>query len=125
MKKIYYDIKGWVCDRYPYDIPKSENFLEVDEETYQKTLTCETHKSWRVFNGNLVVEDYEEIPTQELAEIELFELENWFTEYDLQVKQYGRATRLGEIFDKSIEMLDNEAREKAIRINELRKLVEG
>jgi DNA integrity scanning protein DisA with diadenylate cyclase activity len=58
-------------------------------------------------------------------ETELLELEKWFTEYDLQVKQYERATRLGETFDKSIEMLDNEAREKALRIKELRKLLEG
>lgn len=62
---------------------------------------------------------------QELAQTELYELKNWFDNYDMQVKQYERATRLGETFDKSIEMLDNEAKEKAIRIKELRKLVEG
>ena len=73
-------------------------------------------------NNNEIIN--EETP-QELAETELFELENWFAEYDLQVKQYERATRLGETFDKSIEMLDNEAREKALRIKELRKLLEG
>ena len=33
--------------------------------------------------------------------------------------------KIGEQNDKSIEMLDNEARDKAIRIKELRKLLEG
>ena len=64
--------------------------------------------------------DKEEIK-QEIGLIEL-----WFTNYyDIQVKQYERATRLGETFDKSIEMLDNEAREKAIRIKELKMIIGG
>lgn len=56
---------------------------------------------------------------------EMAKLEQWFNNYDLQVKQYERATRLGETFDKDIKMLDNEAREKASRVKELRKLLEG
>jgi len=56
-------------------------------------------------------------------EIGLIQL--WFVNYDIQVKQYERATRLDETFDKSIEMLDNEAREKAIRIKELKMIIGG
>ena len=55
MEKIYYNENGWVCNRYPYDIQiDDENrYIEVDDETYLKTLQCEIGKSWRVIDGEL------------------------------------------------------------------------
>ena len=99
---------------------------EITDEYWQELLNLQSQGKEITTgeNGKPIAIDHI-ITTQEQAQTELFELENWFTEYDLQVKQYERATRLGETFDKSIEMLDNEAREKALRIKELRKLLEG
>lgn len=47
MQKIYYNIEGWVCERYPYDIPIEDDtrFIEVEESVYHQTLGCESHKS--------------------------------------------------------------------------------
>lgn len=56
---------------------------------------------------------------------EIFEIEEWFSWYDTQVIQYGRAARRGESFDRDIVELDNIARQKAVRIKELKQLLEG
>jgi len=98
--KIYYNKDGWVCERYPYDLPKTENFIEVGEEEYNKTLSCEIHKSWRVVSNKLVIEDYEETPPQELAKKELYEIEQWFeTTYTQKEQKYNRLITLGKLTD--------------------------
>ena len=40
--KIYYNADGWLCERYPYDLPVDDEsrFIEVDEATFHKTLGC-------------------------------------------------------------------------------------
>jgi len=84
MEKIYYNKDGWVCERYPYDIPvEDENkFIEVDEDTKSLTMSCEIHKSWRVKNGKLLIDTYEETPLTELLEVELESIQNWFRQTD-------------------------------------------
>lgn len=64
-------------------------------------------------------------PQEELLVKELSNLVEWFNEYDNQVKQYERCQRLGITFDKDINLLDNEAREKQLRIAEIRILLKG
>ena len=68
--KIHYNKEGWLCERYPYDLQiEDENrFIEVDEETYNKTLGCDNHYSWRVVDGQLVHEQYEPIPEEEIVQ---------------------------------------------------------
>ena len=105
------------ADKTRYEITDEYWQELLDQQSQGKEITTGE-------NGKPIAIEHISTP-QELAETELYELENWFTNYDLQVKQYERATRLGETFDKSIELLDNEARDKAIRIKELRKLLEG
>lgn len=59
--------------------------------------------------------------------LEIGNIEYWFAKYDLQVKEYERAVRLGltaniHIGDKmytTIEELDAEAEDKAKRLKEL------
>ena len=54
--KIYYQKDtGYLCLRYPYDIPVDDNctFIEVDEQTYNNTLACEVGNTWAVVNGEL------------------------------------------------------------------------
>lgn len=84
MEKIYYNQEGWVCQRYPYDIPVEDEtrFIEVDEDLYSKTLSCPTHKSWRVVNNVLVIEDYEETPIEEILQLELQEIKRWLRQND-------------------------------------------
>jgi hypothetical protein len=84
MEKIYYNKDGWVCERYPYDIPvEDENrFIEVDEDTKSLTMSCETHKSWRVQNGKLFIDTYEETPIKEILLAELESIQNWFRQTD-------------------------------------------
>lgn len=80
MEKIFYNVDGWVCERYPYDIPidNVNRYIEVDEETHKKTLSCEVHKAWKVENGVLVVRQKEAVPSRELYEQELAEIQLWF-----------------------------------------------
>lgn len=60
MEKIYYNNQGWVCQRYPYDleIENQNQFIEVDEQTYEKTLTCSVGMAWRVVDGKLEEQVY-------------------------------------------------------------------
>ena len=84
MKKIFYNEQGWVCQRFPYDIPITDEnrFIEVDDDTFQNTLTNPGHTSWRVVNGILVIQQYEEIPQEELLQQELMEIDMWFASTD-------------------------------------------
>lgn len=60
MEKIYYNNSGWVCNRYPNDLPVDDEnrFIEVDEDTLAQTLICESGKAWKVVNGKLSQEIY-------------------------------------------------------------------
>lgn len=49
----------------------------------------------------------------------------WFTQYDLQVKQYLRSQRIGGVFDKDITLLDEQAVQVAAKINEIRNKLSG
>jgi hypothetical protein len=84
MNKIYYNEQGWVCERYPYDIPIEDEtrFIEVDDSVYDETYSCESFKSWRVVNGKLVIEQYEDVPEEINLNVELEQIQNWFREND-------------------------------------------
>ena len=61
MQKIFYNKDGWICQRYPYDLPIENEalYIEVSDNVYENTLQCETGKSWRVVNGELKQEIYD------------------------------------------------------------------
>jgi len=69
-KKIHYNKDGWVCERYPYDLPieNQDRYIEVDETTFIKTLGVDSYHAWKVKDGRLTVERYEETPKEELIE---------------------------------------------------------
>jgi hypothetical protein len=48
----------------------------------------------------------------------------WFDEYDNQVKQYQRCVRLGILYDRDIDALDNQAHENQLRIAEIRTILQ-
>jgi hypothetical protein len=68
--KIHYNKDGWVCNRYPRDLPidDEDRFLEVSRETFMTTLGTRSHFAWRVVDGQLVEEQYEDIPEEETLE---------------------------------------------------------
>lgn len=67
MYKVYYNKDGWICNLYPYniEIDDENHFLELDEEQYSQILSSSHHYAWRYINGELVNEQYEEIPSEE------------------------------------------------------------
>ena len=130
MEKIYYNENGWVCERYPYDIPVEDDsrFIEVEDEVANKTYSCKIGYSWRVTDGELEQAIYDnDVATKQKYIEELAELETWFSEvYDMQMKQYERCVRLGIEFTSkygTVEELDAQAVGKAARIKELRTLI--
>jgi len=68
--KIHYNEDGWVCQRYPQDLPieDEERYIEVGEEEFIKSLSTNTHFAWRIVDGELVNEQYQEIPEGEIKE---------------------------------------------------------
>lgn len=55
MGKIFYNNQGWVCQRYPYDLPiENENlYIEVSEQEYEQTMLSNVGMAWRVVKGKL------------------------------------------------------------------------
>ena len=85
MKKVYYDKEtGYICDRYPKDIKKTNDspFIEVDDELENQTYSVEYGKFWKVVDGSLVIGD--DIETQATQEYKDYVKDNLICEY----KQY-------------------------------------
>lgn len=55
MKKIYYNKDGFICNRYPhnYTINDESRFIEVDNDIFDKTLSCQVGYIWAVINGEV------------------------------------------------------------------------
>ena len=73
MKKVYYDKKtGYLCNRYPKDIEKTDDspFIEVEDEIEEQTYAVEYGKFWKVIDGSLVIgDDIETQATQEYKDL--------------------------------------------------------
>lgn len=84
MQTIHYNKDGWVCERFPYDIKiDNENrYIEVDEDQYHKTFSVDQDFSWRVVNGKLVVERYQETPIKNLLGPEREAILQWLSDND-------------------------------------------
>lgn len=115
MGKIYYNLDGWVCNRYPTDIPIDENskYIEVDEEIENKTYYVDVGYAWRVVDGKLVVEKYGEIP----AYIEIDELKTKLRDTDYQATKYAE----GWFTEEEYAPIKAQRQAWRDRINELEK----
>ena len=85
MKKVYYDKEtGYLCDRYPKDIKKTDDspFIEVEDDIEKQTYSVDYGKFWKVVDGSLVIGD--DIETQETQEYKDFIKNNMICKY----KQY-------------------------------------
>lgn len=76
MKKIYYNIDGWVCQRYPNDftVDDESRFIEVDDKTYEKTLSSKCNFAWRVKGGVLIEERCKEDTSEEINALKAVQL---------------------------------------------------
>lgn len=83
MNKIHYDSRGWVCNRYPYNIPIEDEtrFIEVEDDEYDKTLQTLAYYAWRVVDGHLVNEEYTELSTEQKEEKRRLTVESEIAEH--------------------------------------------
>ena len=131
MKKIYYDKEtGYLCNRYPKDIEKTDDspFIEVEDELEDQTYCAEYGKAWKVINGSLVIAD--DIETQETQEYKDFikiktinEYKQYLAQTDYVISKLNEAKIEDETLFKSlkIEYADvlTKRKEARAKINEL------
>lgn len=96
MVKIQYDKDGWVCYRYPYDLTEYVGEIDVSDEIYQSTLTSTPHFAWRVVNGELVNERYEETPRKEWVENRIRELKKLLSASDYKATKFAEGWMTAE-----------------------------
>lgn len=126
--KIYYNEKGWVLDRYPYEEfhSKKSPFIEVDEATYERTLSTDEGCRWRVTDGKLAEEVYDQSIIDEIARInELLNLKEYLSDTDYVVSKLNEAKLESEeefetLKSKYADVLERRKSARS-RINELEK----
>ena len=99
MKKVYYDKKtGYLCNRYPKDIEKTDDspFIEVEDEIEEQTYAVEYGKFWKVVNGSLVIgDDIETQATQEYKDLvrsnEINEYQQYLNDTDYVITKLNEA----------------------------------
>ena len=99
MKKIYYDKKtGYLCNRYPKDIEKTDDspFIEVEDELEEQTYAVEYGKFWKVVDGSLVIgDDIETQATQEYKDLvrsnEINEYQQYLNDTDYAITKLNEA----------------------------------
>ena len=131
MKRIYYDKEtGYLCNRYPKDIEKTDDspFIEVEDELEDQTYCAEYGKAWKVINGSLVIAD--DIETQETQEYKDFIKSNEINEYkqylaqtDYVISKLNEAKIEDETLFESLKVkyadILNKRKEARAKINEL------
>ena len=131
MKRIYYDKEtGYLCNRYPKDIEKTDDspFIEVEDELEDQTYCAEYGKAWKVINGSLVMAD--DIETQETQEYKDFIKRNEINEYkqylaqtDYVISKLNEAKIEDETLFESLKVkyadILNKRKEARAKINEL------
>ena len=131
--KIFYNKQGWVCERYPNRIPiENENmFIEVDEETYNKTFSTRRWHAWRVVGNQLVNEEYTELTVEQkiekqkyLINREIYEKKGYLSQTDYVITKINEAQAYGdeeEVTDLKTQYAEilSERKECRTRINEL------
>ena len=122
MEKIYYNENGWVCNRYPYDIEITDEnrYIEVDENLYEQTLYCEIGKAWRVIDGELSMQVYDENEYQKnVYQEEMNTLKQQLADMDYKTSKYAD----GEYTQEEWAKIVTERKAIRERIRELEKLI--
>ena len=131
MKKVYYDKKtGYLCNRYPKDIEKTEDspFIEVEDDTEEQTYAVEYGKAWKVVDGSLVIcDDIETQATQEYKDLvrgnQINEYRQYLNDTDYVITKLNEAKIEDEklfnsLKEKYAEIL-TKRKEARAKINEL------
>ena len=131
MKKVYYDKKtGYLCNRYPKDIEKTDDspFIEVEDEIEEQTYAVEYGKFWKVVDGSLVIgDDAETQATQEYKDLvrynEINEHQQYLNDTDYVITKLNEAKIEDEelfnsLKEKYAEIL-TKRKEARAKINEL------
>ena len=131
MKKIYYDKKtGYLCNRYPKDIEKTDDspFIEVEDDIEEQTYAVEYGKFWKVVDGSLVIgDDIETQATQEYKDLvrsnEINEYQQYLNDTDYVITKLNEAKIEDEdlsnsLTEKYAEIL-TKRKEARAKINEL------
>lgn len=136
MNKIYYDKEtGYLCNRYPKDIEKTDAspFIEVDDKDYEETFACPYGLFWAVKDGTLkLVDDVETQATKEYKTMalnkEITELQQYLTDTDYIITKLNEAKLEDDAeFDKLKAQYSEQLikrKEARSKINELRKQLE-
>ena len=99
MNKIYYDKEtGYLCNRYPKDIAKTDTsvFIEVEDKDYEETFVHPYGLFWAVRDGALkLVDDVETQATEEYKTMvrnnEITELQQYLTDTDYIIIKLNEA----------------------------------
>ena len=99
MNKIYYDKEtGYLCNRYPKDIEKTDTslFIEVEDKDYEETFVHPYGLFWAVRDGALkLVDDAETQTTEEYKTMvrnnEITELQQYLTDTDYIIIKLNEA----------------------------------
>ena len=131
MKKVYYDKKtGYLCNRYPKDIEKTEDspFIEVEDDIEKQTYAVEYGKFWKVVDGSLVIaDDIETQATQEYKDLvrnnQINEYQQYLNDTDYVITKLNEAKIEDEelfnsLKEKYAEIL-TKRKEARAKINEL------
>ena len=131
MKKVYYDKKtGYLCNRYPKDIEKTDDspFIEVEDEIEEQTYAVEYGKFWKVVDGSLVIgDDIETQATQEYKDLvrsnQINEYQQYLNDTDYVITKLNEAKIEDEdlfnsLKEKYAEVL-TKRKEARAKINEL------
>ena len=131
MKKVYYDKKtGYLCNRYPKDIEKTDDspFIEVEDDIEEQTYAVEYGKFWKVVDGSLVIgDDVETQATQEYKDLvrsnEINEYRQYLNDTDYVITKLNEAKIEDEelfnsLKEKYAEVL-TKRKEARAKINEL------
>jgi len=88
MQKLYYDATtGYLCNRYPKDIEQTDSspYIEISDDNYEETLSCEYGKFWAVKDKTLVLIDDTE--TQATDDYKNFVKRNQIAEYQAYLSE--------------------------------------
>ena len=131
MKKVYYDKKtGYLCNRYPKDIEKTDDspFIEVEDDLEEQTYAVEYGKFWKVVDGSLVIgDDIETQATQEYKDLvrsnQINEYQQYLNDTDYVITKLNEAKIEDEelfnsLKEKYAEVL-TKRKEARAKINEL------
>ena len=99
MNKISYDKEtGYLCNRYPKDIEKTDTslFIEVEDKDYEETFVHPYGLFWAVRDGALkLVDDVETQATEEYKTMvrnnEITELQQYLTDTDYIIIKLNEA----------------------------------